>query len=128
MTGRRIGALALLVLAVGCSSPADVEKRHAAVQAKYEADLAYAQEWNNHVLGIPASGWLTIIIFGSLLATGLLVAAGVWTYRTLERRANHRHQLAVEQQKTRRAELERGRCTVCGADPALDQPAKGAAS
>lgn len=110
----------VLVLVAGCATPADVERLHATEQAKYQTDLAEAQEWNVHTLGIPASGWLAIILGCAALAFILLICAGVWIYRVQERRAEY--QLDADK---RRSELERVRaakpaCQVCGHNPSLE--------
>ncbi len=119
-----IAVVALVATLTACSGPADVERRYREELARYDADMATAIEWNNHTLGIPASGWLVIVIVAVLVAGTLLVLAGVWTYRVVERRAANRHAIDKARHDVEKTRIERGRCTVCGADPQVDAPAK----
>jgi uncharacterized protein HemY len=116
---KRLLSVAFLLLLAGCSSPADVERLHAEEMSKYQRDIETAQEWNTHVLGIPASGWLAIVILSILLAAVLLICAGVWAYGVQERRARDRRLRAEGLFALEQARIERGRCQVCGADPEI---------
>jgi uncharacterized membrane protein len=108
-----------LVFLAGCSSPADVEKTHRDAESIYQQDLARAQEWNTHVLGIPSSGWLTILILSILSLLTLVILAGVWAYRVQERRASDRRTRMLAENELNKELLRRGNCWQCGADPAI---------
>lgn len=97
-----------------CASPADVESLHATEQAKYQTDLASAQEWNTHVLGIPASGWLAIILAGSALTFILLICAGTWVYHVQQRRAEERTNARRGENEVRKAIASKPTCGMCG--------------
>jgi hypothetical protein len=84
-------------------------------ETKYHNDIAQAQEWNTHVLGIPSSGWLTILILSILSLLTLVILAGVWAFRVQERRAVHRRAREQDEHALDRARVERGNCQVCGA-------------
>lgn len=111
---KRLLVLPLVFLA-GCSSPADVERLHAVAETKYHDDIVFAQEWNTHVLGIPSSGWLAIIILSILSLLVLLICAGVWVYNVQERRARDRRLRDQGDFQLEQARVERGNCQVCGA-------------
>lgn len=122
--------LAAPLVLVGCSSPGDVEQRYARrmgeaqedlIRAQqgvddarrgYESDLASAREWDVHVLGIPASGWVFLLIVAGIVVS-ILAAWAIYQFRQTtddrrvardnrEKRAN---QLLVEKERTRQAEL-----------------------
>jgi rubrerythrin len=144
--GRRLVALALPLLLAACATPADVRANHEraldgyentirealddmqAANREYVRSLEVAERWDTHWWGIPAGGWVAILItVGVLLATVL----GVWTYFADERRTIRRrreHELALEREKTEQRRLkalhqqvERGPCQVCGAAPVSDE-------
>ena len=114
--------LAPLSLAA-CSSPSDVEASYprklglaqealfqaeagvAAVERAQAEDLARAREWDVHVLGIPASGWVAILIFASILAFIGLIVLGAWFREVSADRREKATSLALAKEKTRQAEL-----------------------
>lgn len=127
----RVWWFALPLMLAGCASPGDVEASYSrelgiaqeelahaqqgvdAARRNYESDLASAREWDVHVLGIPASGWVTLSIVGAVLLA-VLLGWGIYLLRSAlqERRAllNNReqraHQLAMAREKTRQAEFD----------------------
>lgn len=109
-----LAVLTAPLLLTGCASPADVEQRHAVDMAQYQKDIATANEWNTHVLGIPSSGWLAIIIVGIVFGFILLICAGVWTWNVFERRADDRLKVAAMNSEVRKAIAARATCGVCG--------------
>jgi heme/copper-type cytochrome/quinol oxidase subunit 2 len=113
-----IAVLALIALS-GCSSPADVEKIHRDAESVYQKNLARAEEWNTHVLGIPSSGWLAIVILSICLGVVLLILLGVWRYNVQERRAADRRSEKNRQFELDKALVDRGNCHMCGADPSV---------
>jgi hypothetical protein len=127
---RRVAAgLTLAACAlIGCSSPGDVTADHERsvadlqrqlndADAVYHDKLAIAQEWNEHVWGIPAAGWVTILSIVGVLALALVGVIVYLVARAREERRNQRHQLALEREKTLRVATERGVCPTCGAQP-----------
>lgn len=108
------GLLGSPLLLVACASPADVESLHATEQAKYQTDLASAQEWNTHVLGIPASGWLAIILTGCVLTFILLILIGVWVYNARESRADNRMTEKRLEADVWKALAAKPSCSMCG--------------
>lgn len=119
MSRSSILPVAVLLLLAGCSSPADVERLHAEAETKYHDDIVFAQEWNTHVLGIPASGWMAILSLSILLTFVLLICAGVWVYNVQERRAVHRRAREQDEHALNRVRIERGDCQVCGSNPEI---------
>jgi type II secretory pathway pseudopilin PulG len=96
--------------------------------ARLPGDVAVAESWNNHWWGIPAGGWVAILIVASV---GLAVVLSVWAYfynvrrRLRQRRA---HDLSLERERTEqrrlaalKGQVERGNCQVCGAAPVPDE-------
>lgn len=112
--------LAIWLVVSACASPHDVRTKHAEELANYRGDLARAEEWNNHVLGIPGSGWLGIIMLACVLGAFLLVLAGIEVAGALGDRRSKRHQLDLEREKTAQVTAERGACKTCGAPPTVD--------
>jgi len=113
---------------VSCSSPGDVTADHERsvadlqrqlndADATYHDKLATAQEWNQHVWGIPAAGWVTILSIVGVLVLALIGVIVYLVARAREERRNQRHQLALEHEKTLRVAAERGACPTCGAQP-----------
>lgn len=115
-----VAAALLLVFLSGCASPGDVEQRHADELYKYHQDIATANEWNTHVLGIPASGWLAIILFAIIFGVGLLGYFGYLTYGVLEDRRRNKHAMQLKIADTQRIALQRGNCPVCGHVPSAE--------
>lgn len=114
-----VGALA----GSSCASPGDVERSQVAARASYEAkiadfddELAAAQEWNQHSLGIPASGWVAIFVISAILAAILLGVVIYYVSRGREQRRDNQHRLDVEAEKTRQLSIKQGKCLMCGAD------------
>lgn len=149
----RVSRLTLSVLSVlllvGCASPADVRAEHERAlssaqntvheaqdkirseNAAFPGDMATAERWNTHVLGIPAAGWVAIVsIVGAILVIGL----SVWATFAVEARRQRRrleYDLEVERTRTERKRVEaarvvaeRGNCQVCGAAPVDEQTLK----
>jgi hypothetical protein len=123
-----MASVAPLFALAACSSPADVTADHEravrghqewlrSADATYRDDLAFAEEWNDHFMGIPAAGWVPILVFACLLATILLVVAGISVYTTFEDKRHKAHDLALDHEKTLRVAAERGGCHMCGALP-----------
>lgn len=134
------------LLPTACASPGDVRAEHDRIvqsarddvreaqetirteNVRFPGDLATAEDWNHHWLGIPAAGWVTISIF---TAIGLTIALVVWLVlasdaRKLRRRREH--ELALERDRTERQRLKvldeqvrRGNCQVCGGVPVPDE-------
>jgi hypothetical protein len=137
-----------VTLASACttSSPADVEARlefareeHASAaveaddelrraEATYREDLAQAELWDQHVLGIPAAGWVPILIGFLVVLTGIMIWV-IWLVSEAradrrrrqqdvdEKRVEAEQVVAVERERTRQKVAERGACTTCGAQP-----------
>jgi hypothetical protein len=128
---RKVWGLVLLPLTLAaCASPGDVEASHARalgeaqeklaqaqqgvdnVQRGYESDLASAKEWDVHMFGIPASGWMVLLIIGAVLAA-VLLGWGIYLVRQagdqrrilVNNREKRAHELALAKEKTRQAEL-----------------------
>lgn len=120
----RRAALGLPVLLVACSSPADIQTAHQAEEARYQDLLASANEWNTHVLGIPASGWLAIILVGSLMVFALLVLGGVWAYHRQTDRAADRMTVRRLDAEVRKAVAARETCAMCGYTLKLGEDAR----
>lgn len=115
-------ALTPLLLAA-CAGPVDVEASYArelgtaqevlyqaqegvsAAERDYVTDLASAREWNVHVFGIPASGWVAILIFASILLFIGLIFLSLWARESLEDRRRKASALALAKEETRQAEL-----------------------
>lgn len=104
----------VMLLVAGCSSPADVEQLHQQEMAKYQGTLASAQEWNTHTFGIPASGWLAIIITSIVMGFILLILIGCWVYNTQDRRAEDRMITRKLDAEVRRAIAGKPTCGMCG--------------
>lgn len=115
--GALVLAAALPVLAAGCMSPAEVESKHADAQRTYRDDLAAAEEWNQHVLGVPASGWVAILIAAAIGLTIVLAFGIVSLHDSFEDRRRKAHGLALEREKTRQEIAKRGPCATCGTVP-----------
>lgn len=120
---------------VGCASPGDVTAEHehhvadlqrelSQVDATYREKLAFANEWNDHFMGIPSAGWIPLLVVAGLIVTGLLVWLTFMVIIAHTERRNQCHQLALEHEKTLRVAAERGACTVCGAQPLSELRAK----
>lgn len=116
-----------LVMAA-CASPADVTANHEReirgyqdalrdAGANYRDDLANAREWNDHFMGVPAAGWIPILIFACVLAAILLGFGGYRVFNAFADRRQKQYGLEVEREKTLRARVERGACPVCGTTP-----------
>lgn len=104
----------LPVILVGCASPSDIQNLHDAEILKYQSDLSAAQQWGTHTLGIPASGWMAIIITSIVLGCILLVCAGVWAYNVQERRASNAMVSKRMYSEERKAIAARPTCGMCG--------------
>lgn len=117
---RRLPLILVAVLATAttaaCSSPGDVSAVYEQAQVTYREDMVTAQEWNNHVLGIPASGWLAILSVGGLIVSLLLIWTIVLVNDARLDRRRKRHELALRQEETRRLAATRGNCPGCGQD------------
>jgi hypothetical protein len=102
----------LLLTLAGCASPGDVAATRDAAIRKADQDYASgidrAVEWNSHALGIPASGWVAILVSVGLV---LVVTVGVVGWKWI----SSRH----ERDMTR---LRRPRCETCGSEAALTPP------
>lgn len=120
---RKLWALApLAALVAGCSTESDVEAAYqrsvgmanerlinaqtdvANLDRERLADLAAAREWNVHVLGIPAGGWVAILVVAALVVGVLVVLFGLWLRERGQEKRSHATRLAVEQEKTKQAE------------------------
>lgn len=132
-----------------CASPADVQADHDRTirgyydsireaqdnvhdeNARFRGDMATAQDWNHHMLGIPAAGWVAILISASVVFAIVTIVWLVTAHDQRELRRKREHVLALEQQKTRQRQLDvlaervqRGNCQVCGAAPVPDDVLK----
>jgi hypothetical protein len=115
-----VGSAGAAIGLSGCASPGDVQARYDTARTAYESDMATAREWDAHVLGIPAAGWVAILITGLVLLAALLATAGFFMHRTRMDRRAREHELAMDRERTVRAAAERGSCPGCGLDvPAL---------
>lgn len=123
MKPRALLALGVALAASGCASPGDVQGQYdsardsfESARETYDADMAYANMWNEHVLGIPAAGWVAITIVGAVMVT-VLLGVGIYFWgRALGDRRRKAHELALEREKTVRKATERGPCPGCGLD------------
>lgn len=116
-------ALGAALAASGCASPGDVQGQYdsardsfESARQTYDADMAYANMWNEHVLGIPAAGWVAIAIVGAVLAAVLLGFLAWLAGRALAGRRRDAHELAMARERTVQAATERGPCPGCGLD------------
>jgi hypothetical protein len=104
----------LPLILVGCASPSDIQNMHDAEVLKYQSDLSAAQQWDTHTLGIPASGWLAIIVVACLMGFVLIILAGTWGYQWQQRRATHRMMQYKEDAAVKRAIAAKPTCGMCG--------------
>lgn len=117
------GGFGALMGMTGCASPGDVQESYNSARGTYEtakrtydSDMAFANEWNDHVLGIPAAGWLAITVVVSVLGLVLLMWLTWLVARAIDRRRDDRRELALERERTVRQATERGPCPGCGLD------------
>lgn len=128
----------LLVVLAGCASPpetatleqgkiddaaddlANFQWRYDNAVSVRDAAVAHAEEWNHHVLGIPASGWLTILIVGGVFATALLILSGVLIYNLLTNRSLAKTRRYEARAKVAAKIAERGACGMCSHQPLPD--------
>ena len=120
-------ALALGLLVTSCASPADVQAGYEnrkiedakMIEDDYHRALEHAQSWDHHVLGIPASGWLPIMIVAlvfSMIITGVLIYQHHARAQAVE---ENKLKIALRHEEVLRTLVERGDCPVCSAEPAL---------
>ena len=105
------------LLLAGCASPGDVEVYYAGrrianeqvvtrTEVEYHNALATANEWNHHVLGIPASGWLAILIIGIIGVVILAICGGTALYHLREQKIRCQANVDVEIERTKQRQIE----------------------
>lgn len=117
---KRAAALVALALAlVACDSePELAATRDAAIRKAnndYAQGLITARDWGTYTMGIPAAGWLAIIIVAIVGFVILACVIGYWWKEALSDRRTNRQRLAVTQVETERERIRRGACLICGA-------------
>ena len=148
MTKRRLLPVAPLfvpLLAVACASPADVQADHDRTlrgyqdtireaqgnvrheNVRFRGDMATAEDWNHHWLGIPAAGWVAIICVTAFVLMIVLTLCFVLTHERRVVRRRREYDLALERERTEQKRLDvledrvqRGNCQVCGGAPVPD--------
>ena len=127
---KKASALLSLLALTACSSPGDVQAQYDSLRDSYDSDMATAQEWNNHVLGIPASGWVPILILACLMVAILLGTLIFYISQGRSEKRAHLHALNLKREETLKAQATRGPCLTCGALPlaGLDKETKNASA
>lgn len=126
MTRRALPPLAVALAALaGCATPAEVEARYGRLEAERDAAVAAARAWDTHTLGIPASGWVVIIILAVLIVGALAAGAMVWGHHAMVARHKARAAAAANDHAVRLQLARRPTCPVCAHDPSI--PARGEA-
>lgn len=145
MSKSRLALVPLLLALTACASPADVQADHDRTVRGYQdqirelqgnirhenqafaGDVATAREWNQHFMGIPAAGWVAILILATIVVGIGVVVWMMLAHDSRDVRRQREHELALEREKTERARIKaadevirRGNCQVCNAAPVPD--------
>jgi hypothetical protein len=102
----------------------DADRELRGAEATYRSDIVTAEAWDQHVLGIPAAGWVPILAVGALVLLGILIWV-IWLVKEAgtERRnaqlkiAQERANVEKYAEQTRLEAVKRGPCATCGALP-----------